>query len=145
MISCSDNSDNDKNKTDAQINSSNDLNINTCSCDITYNGEEKTIDCGEETCIQNILFKCSSTAQISQEGSCNNEVTNDTGSLKDSGPSDSSGNSDQAPYEPTCDKLKNEVCDKCPSTYKDSCLEAATKGETYCISWYANIGGKWCK
>lgn len=68
-----------------------------CSCDITFNGAQRTIACGTDTCLNGVAFTCGKSADVSQGGACK-----DTGGSPDGGGGGGAGDTFACQAE-TCD------------------------------------------
>ncbi|WP_394850000.1 hypothetical protein LZC95_21395 [Pendulispora brunnea] len=103
-----------------------------CTCAAEYNGQRRTLACGETACVGGVTIACGEKSQIVQGGACT--VTSPP---PESPGFDAGGNPNPTP-DRSCDDLRTYCSTSCssPASVAADCLATASAGDPpSCATW----------
>jgi hypothetical protein len=104
-----------------------------CTCVVEYNGERRTLACGETACVGGVVTACGDQNKTVQHGACTSEPPPDV----DSGASSSGA----PPPDHSCDDLRNFCIASCnnPASVAADCQSTANAGDPQaCAAWQSS-------
>ena len=108
----------------------------TCTCYVENGGEQRTLSCGDTSCLAGLSYACVDKNTSVQRGSCTEPAPTTTAvPIRDSGST--------APPDTSCDDLRTFCSTSCnkPATTASDCLSTASTGDpATCASWQATNG-----
>jgi hypothetical protein len=109
-----------------------------CTCVVEYNGERRTLACGETACIGGVVTACGDQNKTVQHGSCSEPPPNvDAGVPPEAEP----------PPDHSCDDLRtfcNTSCNN-PVSVAADCQATASNGDPQACAAWQSANGVLCK
>jgi hypothetical protein len=106
-----------------------------CTCVVEYNGERRTLACGETACVGGVVTACGDQNKAVQHGACSEPSPNlDAGAP---------GSDAEAPPDHSCDDLRTFCSASCnsPASVAADCQATATSGDPQtCAAWQSSNG-----